>query len=132
MNGFPCGRDRRHPVSVDAAGCGAAGDVAAERPVLQQQDTGEHGIPARIGALAQQNPQFTLITLFSDDIPDPQTGTSEQGHITAALLSKYLSDPAKAEFYVAGPPAMVTDMERILIKARVNRKDKHIERFAGY
>lgn len=48
------------------------------------------------------------------------------------MLSKYLGDPAGAEFYVAGPPAMVSEMERVLIKARVPLRNQHIEGFAGY
>lgn len=108
------------------------GDVAADFLFYSNRTQASAAFLPELGALAQQNPQFTLITLFSGDIPGTQTGTAEQGHITAALLSRYLSDPAKAEFYVAGPPAMVADMERVLIKARVNRKDQYIERFAGY
>ncbi|MFQ8433656.1 ferredoxin--NADP reductase [Amaricoccus sp. W119] len=51
-------------------------------------------------ALERRDPRFTLITTFTEGVADPRAGATEQGRISAAMLSKYLDDPATAVFQI--------------------------------
>ena len=56
----------------------------------------------------------------------------ETGHITEAMLRRSLPDLQVPKFYIAGPPAMVTSMSRMLTAARVPDEHIRVEEFAGY
>jgi ferredoxin-NADP reductase len=56
----------------------------------------------------------------------------ETGLIDKAMLSKYLSDLRGPIYYIAGPPAMVTDMRKMLVASRIDEDDIRTEEFAGY
>jgi ferredoxin-NADP reductase len=51
------------------------------------------------------------------------------GFITAKIVSALLPDFEGVEFFVAGPPVMVSVMERVLDDLQVPEKQRHIERF---
>jgi ferredoxin-NADP reductase len=51
------------------------------------------------------------------------------GFITAKLVSALLPDHEDVEFFIAGPPVMVSAMERVLDDLQVPEKQRHIERF---
>lgn len=82
--------------------------------------------------LEKENPQFKLIATFTEGEAVPQGNAVEHGHITAEMLAKHVGNLAAPSFYVAGPPAMVSAMEGVLMSAGVNQKNVRAETFAGY
>jgi ferredoxin-NADP reductase len=56
----------------------------------------------------------------------------ETGFINREMLEKYIPDLHGPIYYVAGPPALVTAMRRILTSAGVDEDDIRTEEFAGY
>ncbi|MBW7862712.1 MAG: oxidoreductase, partial [Rhodocyclaceae bacterium] len=75
---------------------------------------------------------FKLVPTFTEDsTPSPDEGV-EHGFINAEMLARHVDDLASAIFYLAGPPAMVSAMEKLLASAGINPKDVHAEQFAGY
>lgn len=82
--------------------------------------------------LEQKNSRFKLIVTFSEGESVPQSGTVEQGRITAEMLARHVGNLAAPIFYVAGPPAMVVAMEGVLQSAGVDPRNVHAEKFTGY
>jgi len=61
----------------------------------------------------------------------PEGWQGEAGFVTAEMVRRYV-DPADGRpFYVAGPPVMVTAMERVLDELGVEGEQRRIERFSG-
>ena len=56
----------------------------------------------------------------------------ETGFINKDMLTKHLSSLQGPIYNLAGPPAMVAAMRRMLIEAGVDEDDIHTEEFAGY
>ena len=54
------------------------------------------------------------------------------GLIDKAMLSRYLSDLRGPIYYIAGPPAMVAGMRKMLVVSNVDEDDIRTEEFAGY
>jgi ferredoxin-NADP reductase len=48
------------------------------------------------------------------------------------MLSKYLNDLRGPIYYVAGPPAMVGGMRKLLVASGFDEDDIRTEEFAGY
>jgi len=48
------------------------------------------------------------------------------------MLYKYLNDLRGPIYYVAGPPAMVGGMRKLLVASGFNEDDIRTEEFAGY
>jgi ferredoxin-NADP reductase len=48
------------------------------------------------------------------------------------MLSKHISNLQGPIYYIAGPPAMVTDLRKVLIQAAVDEDDIRSEEFPGY
>ena len=53
----------------------------------------------------------------------------ESGFITADIVRRHLDDVQTTPFFVAGPPLMVSSVERVLDDLRVPEPLRHIERF---
>lgn len=87
---------------------------------------------AELRQLEGKNSRFKLIATFTEDSAIPQEDTVERGHITAAMLSRYVGDITASVHYVAGPAAMVSAMEALLKDAGVNQADVRAEKFPGY
>ena len=87
---------------------------------------------AELRELEQKNPRFKLIATFTEGGAPSPGGTVEHGYINAEMLAKHVGDVASAVFYVAGPPGMVSAMERMLTKAGVARENVRAEKFTGY
>ncbi len=61
---------------------------------------------------------------------NPPVGwTGESGFLTADTVRRHLEDVGATPFYVAGPPPMVSAMERVLDDLGVPTALRHIERF---
>ena len=56
----------------------------------------------------------------------------EFGFIDGAMLTRYLNDVRGPIYYIAGPPAMVTAMKKMLIASGVDKGDIRTDEFAGY
>ncbi len=79
---------------------------------------------------ATQNSIFHFIPSYTDAPPADWQG--ETGRITAEMIKKYVADPAKAVFYTAGPPAMVSAMIALAESLGVPEEQIKSEDFAGY
>jgi Na+-transporting NADH:ubiquinone oxidoreductase subunit NqrF len=56
----------------------------------------------------------------------------ETGLISQELLSRHLTSLQGPIYYVAGPPAMVAGMRKMLVSAGADEDDIRTEDFAGY
>jgi ferredoxin-NADP reductase len=83
-------------------------------------------------ALAQQNPNFHLVLTMTEMDKSKLPWDGERGFIDAAMITRHLSALSGPIYYVAGPPAMVTAMRDMLVKAGVDEDDIRAEDFAGY
>ncbi|WP_417310505.1 ferredoxin--NADP reductase [Devosia sp.] len=81
-------------------------------------------------ALAKRHPRFSFVPTISGDgtVPDGWA----QGRVSPALLARHVGQDVDAVYYVAGPPAMVEDMETMLLSSGVTRRDIRVEAFTGY
>ena len=56
----------------------------------------------------------------------------ETGLIDEEMLSKHLIALQGPIYYIAGPPAMVAGVRKVLVAANVDKDDIRTEDFAGY
>ena len=56
----------------------------------------------------------------------------EIGHMTKAMLSKYIDDLTVPIYYIAGPQGMVASMRKVLTESGVNDDNIRTEEFTGY
>jgi ferredoxin-NADP reductase len=68
--------------------------------------------------------------VFSSFIPDSWLGC--RGLICADDIISLMPDYLERTFYVCGPPAMVTAMEKLLTDLGIKEENTIIERFGGY
>jgi ferredoxin-NADP reductase len=61
-----------------------------------------------------------------------KTWHGETARINQEMLSKYLNDLREPIYYIAGPPAMVSGMRKMLVASGVDEDDIRTEEFAGY
>ncbi|MCC7152944.1 MAG: FAD-dependent oxidoreductase [Bryobacterales bacterium] len=81
---------------------------------------------------AKNNPRFHFIPTMTKMENSAQEWHGETGHIDRDLLVKSLSSLQGPIYYMAGPPAMVTAMRWMLVKAGVDEDDIRSEEFSGY
>ncbi|MEM7244328.1 MAG: FAD-dependent oxidoreductase [Acidobacteriota bacterium] len=79
--------------------------------------------------LARTEPRFTLVATMTDEDTDWH---GEKGPISIGMLKRHLVQLEDAEFHVAGPPAMVTELRRDLSSSGVAGGRIHSEGFDGY
>ena len=80
----------------------------------------------------QFNSHFKLVLTLTRPAEMKPGWQCETGYITEAMLRKSLPDLQVPKFYIAGPPAMVTSMSRMLTAAGVPDEHIRVEEFAGY
>lgn len=85
-----------------------------------------------LGDIEKENPNFKLIATMTDMANSKQTWTGETGYITKEMIQKYVPDFANAIFYLAGPPAMVSAMHKMVNDAGILDDYIKQEDFAGY
>jgi ferredoxin-NADP reductase len=56
----------------------------------------------------------------------------ETSLIIEEMLSRHLTSLQGPIYYIAGPPAMVADMRKMLVAANVDEDDIRTEEFGGY
>jgi Na+-transporting NADH:ubiquinone oxidoreductase subunit NqrF len=83
-------------------------------------------------SLEKSNPSFRFVGTMTKMLQSKKKWDGETGLIDKAMLSRYLSDLREPIYYIAGPPAMVTDMRKMLVTSSVDEDDVRTEEFAGY
>jgi len=80
----------------------------------------------------KQNPNFHLIATMTEMDKSHREWKGETGFINKDMLTKHLPSLQGPIYYLAGPPAMVVAMRRMLIEAAVDEDDIRTEEFSGY
>jgi len=80
----------------------------------------------------KRNPNFTLIGTMTEMEKSSQGWRGETGYVTKAMLLKSVHDLSRPIFYIAGPPAMVAAMRKILDDSGIKDDKIRTEEFAGY
>ncbi len=81
---------------------------------------------------AKQNPNFHLIATMTEMDKSHREWKGETRFINKDMLAKYLPSLQGPIYYLAGPPAMVAAMRRMLTEAGVDEDDIRTEEFSGY
>ena len=80
----------------------------------------------------KQNPNFHLIATMTEMEKSRREWQGETSFINGEMLRKYLPSLQGPIYYIAGPPAMVAAMRRMLTDAGVDEDDIRTEEFSGY
>ena len=82
--------------------------------------------------LEKDNPNFHFIPSMTDMEKSRRAWDGERGFIERGILTKYLNNLNGPIYYLAGPPAMVAAMRKMLLDTKVDEDDIRTEEFAGY
>jgi ferredoxin-NADP reductase len=82
--------------------------------------------------LEKTNPNFSFIATMTNMAHSKKTWNGETGRINKEMLSKYLNDLRGPIYYIAGPPAMVNGLRKMLVASNVDEDDIRSDEFAGY
>jgi ferredoxin-NADP reductase len=82
--------------------------------------------------LEKSNPNFQLVCTMTEMPQSKREWKGETGLINQGMLSRHLTNLQGPIYYVAGPPAMVAGMRKMLVAAGVDEDDIRTEDFAGY
>ena len=82
--------------------------------------------------LEKSNPNFKLIYTMTDMAKSMKEWKGETGLVDKGMLSRHLITLQGPIYYIAGPPAMVAGMRKVLVDANVDEDDIRTEDFAGY
>ncbi|HXY09662.1 MAG TPA: FAD-dependent oxidoreductase [Terriglobales bacterium] len=82
--------------------------------------------------LEKSNPNFKLICTMTDMAKSTQEWKGETGLVDKEMLSRHLTTLQGPIYYIAGPPAMVAGVRKMLVAANVDEDDIRAEDFAGY
>ncbi len=82
--------------------------------------------------IAKQNPKFHLVATMTDMDKSHLEWRGETGFIDKNMLARHLPTLQGPIYYLAGPPAMVAAMRRMLTDATVDEDDIRTEEFSGY
>lgn len=81
--------------------------------------------------LAQSHTQLTYVPTLTD-LTHSGTWNGETGYITSEMIKRYVSDPANAIFYMAGPLPFVAAMKTAIVDAGGDPDNIRFEEFSGY
>ncbi len=81
---------------------------------------------------AKQNPNFHLVATMTEMDKSRREWKGATGFLNRDMLAKHLPALQGPIYYLAGPPAMVTAMRRLLTEAGVDEDDIRTEEFFGY
>jgi ferredoxin-NADP reductase len=85
-----------------------------------------------LAALPAQNRHFHFIATMTAIAKSRRQWTGETGVIDREMLLRHVPEPVGPIYYIAGPPAMVTAMRKMLASAGVDEDDIRTEEFSGY
>lgn len=83
-------------------------------------------------AVATKNPHMAFIPTMTKMENSHTTWTGETGHITKAMLERYIDDLTIPLYYISGPATLVAAMRKILNEAGVSDDNIRTEEFTGY
>ena len=78
------------------------------------------------------NPNFTLVATMSNMEKSAAQWNGETGHVSKAMLTKYIADLTLPIYYISGPPDMIAAMQKTLSDAGVKTTNIRVEEFSGY
>jgi len=82
--------------------------------------------------LEKSNPNFKLICTMTDMTKSTKEWKGETGLVDKGMLLRHLTALQGPIYYIAGPPAMVAGVRKVLVAANGDEDDIRIEDFAGY
>lgn len=82
--------------------------------------------------IEKENPNFKSIATMTDMEKSKEMWAGETGYITKEKIAKYVPDFNNAIYYLAGPPAMVAAMRKMINEAGILDDYVKTEEFAGY
>jgi len=82
--------------------------------------------------LEKTNPNFQLACTMTEMSKSKKEWKGETGLIDQEMLSRHLTDLQGPIYYIAGPPAMVAGLRKMLVAANIDEDDIRTEDFAGY
>ena len=82
--------------------------------------------------LEKSNPNFKLICTMTDIAKSMKEWNGETGLVDKGMLLRHLTTLQGPIYYIAGPPAMVAGVRKVLVAANVDEDDIRTEDFAGY
>jgi ferredoxin-NADP reductase len=82
--------------------------------------------------LGKTNLNFQLVCTMTEMSKSTKEWKGETGPINQEMLSRNLSNLQGPIYYIAGPPAMVVELRKMLVAANVDEDDIRAEDFAGY
>ena len=83
-------------------------------------------------ALEGDNPNYKFIGTMTAVDKARSSWKGESGYIDMEMISRHAKEATSPVFYIAGPPAMVTGLQKMLNKAGVDDDDIRTEEFSGY
>lgn len=78
--------------------------------------------------MTKVNPNIKLLSIMSDD----PSWSGDKGMVDAAFIKNKLPDYLSQDYYVAGPPAMVAGIAKLLAEVGVDKDSIKTENFVGY
>jgi ferredoxin-NADP reductase len=82
--------------------------------------------------LEKSNPNFQLVCAMTKMAQSRKEWKGETGLIDQEMLSRHLNNLQGPIYYIAGPPAMVAGLRKMLVSADIDEDDIRTEDFAGY
>src|ERR1700746_1734973 len=82
--------------------------------------------------LEKTNPNFCFIATMTEMSRSKKTWNGETGRMYKEILANYLNDVRGPIYYIAGPPAMVSGLRKMLVASGVDEDDIRTDEFAGY
>ncbi len=85
-----------------------------------------------LGGLQRSNPNYRFVGTMTEMEKSARSWKGETGFIDKAMLARHVEDISRAVHYMAGPPAMVEAMQKMLAEAGVNSENIRSDEFFGY
>lgn len=82
--------------------------------------------------LPAENPRFRFIPTMTAMAKSRREWRGETGAIDREMLLRHVPEAVGPIYYIAGPPAMVAAMRKMLASAGVDEDDIRTEEFSGY
>jgi len=82
--------------------------------------------------LSVEYSNFHFIATMTKMGKERESWAGETGKVDAAMLSRHIPRSTNPIYYVAGPPAMVSAMQKMLLAANVVQDDVRLDEFSGY
>jgi len=85
-----------------------------------------------LAGLQNRNPNYRFVGTMTEMDKSRKPWKGETGFIDKGMLARHIDDVPAAVYYIAGPPAMVEAMQKMLAEAGVNGENMRSDEFFGY